>query len=104
MKLPILLLFFSFFTACTEKIIEIHETEEKVKCISQSDRERLANFIVKCAEAANPKSDEEGEDLVKQCQWTGTEVLCPSNKLCRTNKEHRGFSGYTERGEWVPCK
>lgn len=36
-----------------------------------------ADFIIKCAEAANPKSDEEGEDLVSQCEKTSEELFCP---------------------------
>jgi len=40
--------------------------------------ERVAKFIVDCATAANPRSDEEGEDLVAQCQKTAEKILCPS--------------------------
>lgn len=44
---------------------------------SMEQSERVAKFIVDCAEAANPKSDEEGEDLVEQCEETAKNVLCP---------------------------
>lgn len=51
-------------------------------CDSESDREKLSTFVIKCAEAANPKSDEEGEDLVEQCEITGTNVVCPVLEYC----------------------
>ena len=38
--------------------------------------ERQAEFIIACAKAANPMSDEEGEDLVKQCEWTSQNLFC----------------------------
>lgn len=44
---------------------------------SMEQSERVAKFIVDCASAANPKSDEEGEDLVEQCEETAKNVLCP---------------------------
>lgn len=39
------------------------------------DKEKQANFIIKCAEAANPKSDEEGEDLVAECAYRSA-IFC----------------------------
>ena len=39
-----------------------------------TDTEKAAEFIVKCAEAANPLSDEEGEDLVAECKFTAKEL------------------------------
>jgi hypothetical protein len=43
---------------------------------SQNDPAR-AEWILKCAEAANPMSDEEGEDLVLQCENTSERLFCP---------------------------
>lgn len=37
----------------------------------------LRDFILECAKVANPMSDEEGEDLVRQCEFTGERVMCP---------------------------
>jgi len=48
-------------------------------CKWKCDKERQANFILKCAEAANPKSDEEGEDLVIQCEKTSRNLFCSLN-------------------------
>jgi hypothetical protein len=38
--------------------------------------DKRAKFIIDCATAANPKADEEGEDLVEQCEETSENVLC----------------------------
>jgi len=40
------------------------------------DQESRAKFIIDCSKAANPMSDEEGEDLVKQCSWTSQDLFC----------------------------
>lgn len=50
-----------------------------------------ADFIVKCAEAANPKSDEEGEDLVRECGNQAEKLFC---------REERAF---TIEGVSYPC-
>lgn len=47
-----------------------------------TEGQRVADFVIKCAEAANPNSDEEGEDLVAQCQATGIKLLCPLVETC----------------------
>lgn len=46
------------------------------KLIYSCDKERLHKFIIECAKAANPMSDEEGEDLVYQCEKTGRGIYC----------------------------
>jgi hypothetical protein len=40
------------------------------------DKPSRAKFIIECAKAANPMSDEEGEDLVRQCEQTSLELFC----------------------------
>ena len=37
--------------------------------------------IVDCSKAANPLSDEEGEDLVRQCQITAERILCKQTEV-----------------------
>lgn len=62
-------------------------------CSSTADRQALADFIISCSTAANPLSDEEGEDLVAQCEQTGIRTLCPTVKHC-----------WRESGmSWEPC-
>lgn len=56
-------------------------------CLLFDERRHLADFVIECARAANPMSDEEGEDLVKQCENTGTRIVCPEVKRCKTGYE-----------------
>src|SRR5210317_1198827 len=61
------------------------------ECVQWKGSE-VMEFVVKCSEAANPKSDEEGEDLVAQCHKTGKAFGClrhvwvvrriPDSKCC----------------------
>ena len=65
-------------------------------------REQFAAFVIDCSTAANPHSDEEGEDLVIQCEQTGRRILgnfvrqwCPSSPgsecfSCSGRNLHRG--------------
>jgi hypothetical protein len=46
--------------------------------------DKVSEFILACAKAANPMADEEGEDLVRQCQITGEQVLCPKRRYIVT--------------------
>jgi len=52
------------------------------------DKEALASFIIECAKAANPMSDEEGEDLVQQCEWTGMRLYCEQEFYKPTTGSH----------------
>jgi hypothetical protein len=46
-------------------------------CVRDFSRvSEATRFIVECAAAANPKSDEEGEDLVAQCARTADAWFC----------------------------
>ena len=44
------------------------------------DNDKRAEFIINCAKAANPMSDEEGEDLVIQCERTSRHLFCDEVK------------------------
>lgn len=52
-------------------------------CDTKEQKVQLAKFIVDCAKAANPLSDEEGEALVAQCEKTGRRVVCNTIEKCR---------------------
>ena len=41
-----------------------------------AETDKLAKFIVDCARAANPMSDEEGEDLVNECGSQARIIYC----------------------------
>lgn len=51
-------------------------------CSSDEDKIKLSEFVLTCAKNANPLSDEEGEDLVKQCETSGRQIICPTKKMC----------------------
>jgi len=51
------------------------EPEWRWKTICK-DNDKRAEFIINCAKAANPMSDEEGEDLVLQCERTSRDLFC----------------------------
>ncbi len=40
------------------------------------ENDKRAKFIIDCAKAANPMSDEEGEDLVQQCDLSSQHLFC----------------------------
>jgi hypothetical protein len=53
-----------------------------------TDKSVIADFIVRCATAANPHSDEEGEDLVAQCEETAEHTFCEYKEvqiMCNSN-------------------
>ena len=63
------------------------DTHAKIKTAQQwrwksrcKDNDKRAEFIINCAKAANPMSDEEGEDLVLQCERTSRNLFCDEVK------------------------
>ena len=50
------------------------------------EQEKLANFIINCAKAANPLSDEEGEDLVYECAKQGNNIYCHQEYFLNNTK------------------
>ena len=58
--------------------------------------EKLAAWVSTCLKDANPKSDEEPEDWIRQCERTGSRILCPQVRTVT----------YANAGGWsrnVPC-
>jgi len=90
---------------CSKPSVEIRRSTRN-ECTTIEQKREVAAFILKCAEAANPKSDEEGEDLVIECRRTGLSVLCPTQEVCQTVSESGGFflANHTNYGDWGPCK
>lgn len=70
-KLGLILL---FLVGCDPKLASFTEPECGV------DDGTRARFIVDCSTAANPKSDEEGEDLVHECGKQAERLFCPRVK------------------------
>lgn len=94
MKLRIFLMLF-LLSACGESGVEIPPSflcEKHPKSFPDNDWSRClseqylykeecntklqAKFIIDCAKAANPMSDEEGEDLVAECRKTAYYLYC----------------------------
>lgn len=81
-------------TAC-----EAFEEKAIVKRICV-DKTSSAEWILKCIKNGNPMSDEEGEDLVKQCEWSANSlgfqcarydylVCLTDNGSCYVKTKHR---------------
>jgi hypothetical protein len=65
---------------------DIGRPEVRRSCILDLTRaDEAAAFIVACAKAANPLSDEEGEDLVSQCERTATDLYCSPRWVALTH-------------------
>ena len=100
MKYFLIILNIIFVVGC-EGSTRVEVSSENV-CLQSEDRKNLAKFIIDCAKAANPMSDEEGEDLVKQCEWTGIKTICPPVKVCRT-VSGGGFLESYRFTQWSDC-
>ena len=68
----VLLTLLLLLTACER---EHHPSQFKTQC-ADVDGDAAAECMIRCAEAANPKSDEEGEDLVAECAEQCSEMKC----------------------------
>lgn len=55
---------------------------------SPQETEKLANWMLECIKRANPKSDEEPEDWILQCERTGKRTLCSSVPAVRFQTCH----------------
>ncbi len=88
MKALIVIVFLALISGCTGKSEkgELKEFEEyKTHCDEKSADDR-AEFILQCLKNANPKSDEEPEDWIYQCQNMAEDTLCPSLTVIVTKK------------------
>ncbi len=70
--------------SASEEVLLEHE------CDDAMDRVMVVDCMVKCASAANPKSDEEGEDLVAQCDSSCTKMVCPLRAVRYRREWHDG--------------
>lgn len=77
---------------------------QKSECVTVEQKRELARFILACAEAANPMSDEEGEDLVIQCERTGRNTICPTQMVCKTITRPKGFLTSYYSSDYSECK
>jgi hypothetical protein len=70
---------------------------ERERDVPPASRDAFARFVIDCSTAANPRSDEEGEDLVAQCERTGIRVYgvyvakwCPRDHLECVDRPNAG--------------
>ncbi len=93
-----------FLTGCSFSDDSYISTMYRHECSTDVQRKQLAKFIVDCAKAANPMSDEEGEDLVEQCERTGKSTICPSQIVCNYMTKPAGFMSSWRSTGYGECK
>lgn len=78
-------------TACGPGTPE--DFRRSVEHCDELDDDKAATFILACAKNANPMSDEEGEDLVEQCERTAMKVSCirPGMSYRKSGQGHRTY-------------
>lgn len=69
---------------CSKGEVRVTETIDS-HCTMESSEKR-AGFILQCIENANPKSDEEPEDWIRQCQYMAEQTLCPKITMIVTER------------------
>jgi len=69
---------------------------KEMDCPSPTTTEHRV-WLLDCIEKGNPLSDEEGEDLVKQCEWTAERMFCLSVPSVRV-------TSFGNRGYTISCK
>lgn len=52
-------------------------------CSAPEDKQALAAWVSKCIAEANPQSDEEPEDWIRECARVGPELVCPLQRAVR---------------------
>jgi len=69
------------------------------------DSEAIRDFVVKCAKAANPMSDEEGEDLVEECADVARDTFCNERTVgFKYFNEHDNIPDFRETYFFYDCK
>jgi len=78
------------FVLCLAVACEPDGVQVGTQCVTdRSLRAEATRFIVDCAAAANPKSDEEGEDLVDACARSALDWFC--RPVTTVFVKYRGF-------------
>ena len=76
LNVALIFLLVAFLTGCGNPEGEQRTfMASKHHCTPETAQQR-ADFILRCVEGANPKSDEEPEDWIGQCQHMAEETLC----------------------------
>lgn len=73
MKISTIILLSLSLIACSTE----YRTVQEIRIIcNDSTVEKRASFTLQCINNANPKSDEEPEDWIKQCQTMAEGIYC----------------------------
>lgn len=68
-------------------------------CTLETAQQR-ADFILRCVEAANPKSDEEPEDWIRHCQYMAEQTLCSRQTLAIVERCAHGEGLFGSCSSW----
>jgi hypothetical protein len=111
MKKIITLIIVSLFVSCTAnndpEDVTVRTSYERV--IPKENKKEYAEWLLQGMKNANPHSDEEPEDMIRQLEWTGLEVFGVEEAFY-TYKSATGFgenynSYYKIRvKDWTPEK
>lgn len=66
---------------------EIRERQKTFVECDQTTAERRSEFILRCIEGGNPKSDEEPEDWMPLCMRKADDLFCPKKAYVVTEQD-----------------
>ena len=84
--LPLVLL----FSCKSDNELTYREAVREI-CLSEEDRKVLSDFVLNCIKNGNNMSDEEMEDVVRECRLTGESILCPNTKVVEAKHGNTGY-------------
>lgn len=83
-------------------LVALSGCERPYPCCLKRDEQARVSCILECARAANPMSDEEGEDLVSQCDRSCTEPACSQWTVIEAVDAYSGRDASCIRAGGVP--
>jgi hypothetical protein len=83
-------------------LVALTGCENSYACCLKRDEQARAACMLECARAANPMSDEEGEDLVYQCYRSGTDIACSKWGVVSATNTHNAIEAACIRAGGVP--
>lgn len=92
--------------ACSSRPAPLEYSLEGKRVLEDAHRAQAAQFVIDCARAANPHSDEEGEDLVAQCEYTSRNFYTTYVPQCAVHRDFDLVAKYncTAPDLPEPCK
>lgn len=80
MQVKFLIMAATITVACGEESKWTEVSHGRV-CESDTERKQLVEATLACIKVGNPMSDEEGEDLVEQCEATMVRTVFPERRV-----------------------